>query len=475
MLLNLTVTSLVLSQMSHSPAFARSDARYHFNKLQYLKQISPLVFGYRSLLVENSRLKQFMGSVFVAGGANGQCHAEDCELSASDGTLRRCEVSSEGACSRAAPRYPAKSTSSYMIDLTSEATPVSFSVVECAFNKQVDTLILLGQTVTDVTVQGCCFGQCKPNNKQPVILNTTGNYKPTVTIEISTTAVSQCTATGGVIYIDWNAAFTATLKLHQNNWTGNTAGDTTALITYSDRTSPRTSTTSITQCSFVDTLKAKCIFFAYDSESTSTISQCLFLRSTLTDPAVGMFVIGEIQFSVSDCYFQDLATNRDGKIFSFIENRQKTVSVTNCVASSSYLDFWVVTISPGLGSNTVQASGNTNVAVDLVDLYTPFTMNEFMYREYSMYCTFYTYPSTAFFTPSDTFTPTPYVPTPTSGGGGGGSGGPTASKPITVHIVFAVLTSAGTALVAFGVASLVFLCFRGCCIYDHQNYLKVDI
>ena len=473
MLLNLTVTSLVLSQMSHSPAFAGSDTRYHLDRLQYLKQISPLVFGYRSLLVENSRMKHFIGSIFVAGGANGQCHADDCELGENDGTLRRCEISNGGTCSRAAPRYPAASPTSYIIDLSTTQTPVSFSVIECAFNAQVDTLILPGKTTTGLTVTGSCFAQCNPNNGQPLLVDTSGNVVANLNIDIGTTSVSQCTATKGVIFLDWGAAFTATLKFHQNNWTGNTAGEANALITYSDRTYSRTTTTTMTQCAFLHTVKAKCLIFAYDSPTSSTtVSNSFFLDTGLVDPAVGLFVIGEKAWAISECFFEDLAQQRSAKIFSFVENGEKSVSVTNCVASSSYIDFWVVTITPG---KTVESSGNKVEPAGLIDLYPPFTMNEFMYKEYSMYCSFYTYPATASFTLSDTFTPTPYVPTPTGGGGGGGSGGPTASKPITVHIVFAVLTSAGTALVAFGVASLVFLCFRGCCIYDHQNYLKVDI
>lgn len=480
MLLNLTVTSLVLSQMSHSPAFAGSSNRYHLDRLRYFRQISPLVFGYRSLLLENSRLRQFTGSVIVARGSNG-CNKEDCELSATDGTIRRCEVFD--GCGTVAPRYPPSSTV-YFIDLDTGdvAEPTDFSVIECAYVGQLLGIIKVGTKTKSFTVTGSCFSESKPGNGAPILLGTSDTVissGPKLTVDISGTALSKSEAEKGALYFAWAGAFTVDLKLNQANWTENTVtGASNGLITYTQTTFLRVSTTTIEQCAFQHTT-GKCILYADAVTGTSggkgvtTISNSLFWDTKLTNPADGLFVVGETTWTITACYFDDpVTTSEKHKLLSVKTGSAPSITVTDCVISQSYRDFWVVEITDG---KTVEASGNTAVNGILVNTFPKFTMNEFMYEEYSEYCLFYTYPPTAPFTPSDTFTPTPYVPTPTSGGGGGGSSGPTASKPITVHIVFAVLTSAGTALVAFGVASLVFLCFRGCCIYDHQNYLKVDI
>ena len=468
MILNLTVASLVLSQLSHSPAFAGASNRYHLPKLQYFKQISPLVFGYRSLLVEQSRFRQFTSSIIVSGA--GACHQVDCSLSATDGTLQRCEVSD--AC-RTTPMYP-EGNSKCILDLYSGG-PTTVNVIECAFYQLPYGLVTLGAD-TQMVVEGCCFSQLTPADVA-ILVMANAYYPGNVNVRIDTSSVYQCSSRYGVSYVRWSDKLTLGMSMTRDNLTYNVqnGGIDTAFMKIEAYS--RTSTTSITQCWFMGTEAEALMYYATSTSgrADTTISNSFFYNSTLSGSTKALFVVAENTWTVDGCAFDEVTSGNANILLSFpIEqsSRIESVKELNCLISERYQNSFVPA-SFTIGK-TVETSSLTKVAENIINIVPSFTMNEFLYKEYSDYCKIYTFPPTAFFTASNTWTPTPYVPTPTNPPYPI-TGGPTASNAITVNAVFAVVTSTGTGVIAFGAAALVFLCSKKCCIYNSRNKLKVDV
>ena len=478
MLLNLSVASLVLSQMSHSPAFAGSGNRYHLSKLQYFKQVSPLVYGYRSLLVEKSKFRQFTSSLIVAGehiytsssllaDEARDCPKVDCSISQSDGTLYQCEV--RNACG-GIPQYPTGSGYTDFILDVSNSGPTTITITECAFVGLTYSIVKIGQTTTAVSIDGSCISEMTPA-ANPLLIG--GEVYPktpfTFAASIRATSVYQCTAPKGVYDLSFQGSSTnkITITLERDNMSYNTQKGNGALFKISGTT--RESTTSFTQCWIMHN-DAYAVISAEASNSgsgTTTLTNCFFHNTTISESTGNaLFRVYEQTWKVDTCYFDENSQSTN-KMFAFpAPDLVQSVTVMNCKISIRYGGAFIT--SSITSGKTIQTSGNTEVSDNIINMVPSFTMNEFLYKTYSDFCKIYYFPATAPFTPSQSFTPTPYVPTPDGGGGGG-------AKPTTVHIVFAVLTSAGTALVAFGIGALVFLCFRGCCIYSSANYLKIDI
>ena len=468
MILNLTVASLVLSQLSRSPALTGSSNRYHLSKIRYFKQISPLVFGYRSLLVEDSKFRQFTSSLIVSGA--GTCHQVDCSLSATDGTLQRCEVSN--AC-RTIPMYP-DGNSKCVLDLSSSG-PTTVNIIECAFYLLPYGLVTLGAN-TQMVVEGCCFSQLTPPDVA-ILLMADAYFPGNLNVRIDTSSVYQCSSRFGLSSLRWSDKLTLDMSMTRDNLTYNvqTTGIDRAFMKLEAYS--RTSTTTITQCWFMGTEADALMYYvtATSGRAETTISNSFFYNSTLSGSTKALFIVSENVWTIDGCAFDEVASGNTNILLSFPSaqtSRMESVKVLNCLISERYQNSFVPT-SFTVGK-TVETSGLTKIAENIINLVPSFTMNEFLYKEYSDYCKIYTFPPTAFFTASNTWTPTPYVPTATTPPFPI-TGGPTASNAITVNAVFAVVTSTGTGVIAFGAAALVFLCSKKCCIYNSRNKLKVDV
>ena len=471
-MLNLTIASLVLSQMSRSPAFSGTGTRYHLSHLHYLHQISPLVFGYRSLLVEQSKFRYFTSSLIVSG-ADVACFNVDCTLSEADGTIYQCEVAN--ACG-AIPKYPNSAANPSTIINVAEGGPTSISVVECAFFSINYGLIILGTATQDVRIEGSCFSQMTPADG--AVLLTSNLYDTsTLAVTIDTSSIYQCSSPKGVSSLKWGAELTLTMSLARDNFTYNTQTGTTDALMRLDAIMRQRSTTTMNQCWIMHTQTA-CLLEAEiatggSSVTSTTLSNCFFYNTTISRTKKALFITAEQTWVIDGCAF-DETSESSNILLSYPDNqlsRIQSIQVLNCFISGRYQDSFVpVTITAG---KTVEASNNQRVNNNLINQVASFTMNEFLYKEYSDYCKIHTFPPTSQFTASNTWTPTPYIPTVTATPIV--TDGPTASNPITVSVVFATVASACSGFVAFGAGALIFLCSRSCCVYDKENFLKVDV
>lgn len=121
---------------------------------------------------------------------------------------------------------------------------------------------------------------------------------------------------------------------------------------------------------------------------------------------------------------------------------------------------------------------------------TPVTVNPYLYYHYREECKIYLHPTTPFtessvFTPSSDFTPSSHFtassifsPSSTFSASSKFTSSATFTVPTaspSVNATYGIVGAFGTAIVSFGIASLIWLSIRRFCIYDHNNYLHMDV
>lgn len=181
----------------------------------------------------------------------------------------------------------------------------------------------------------------------------------------------------------------------------------------------------------------------------------------LIDPSAGsLFIISfYVELTLSDCYFDEDSFTINTKINSLDFPQKSTVKYTiiNCrfeiIESGSRIDYQF---------NLFTAFSHIdNLFEQKRDPIVLINNTEWMVVKQVACVISRTPPPTEQFSPSNNFTPNP---TPL----------PPAATP-SVNKLYASLGAIACPLIAFGIAAIVLLIFRSCLLYNHDNYLLIEI
>lgn len=431
MLINLSIASLYASSYSNSPMFS-TNARYSIKSCQFIKMFPIIFYQTPKLNVFNSNFDKLQSELIIVDSQDkvNQIFTDDMMpfTETENANYIRCVFSNIG-----------NSGSTIKVDAT---------FTECLFYR-----INVGSSQfffiinsPKLSINGCCFSSINTNSEsQGILFYCRGGNQITLDSNIITSSKV-------LKYIDSEV----NLQCKNCNFTSNTFSNLFEFTTSSSQVVEL----KIDDTQFTHNVVTSIIHFNSQSGKIS-LSSCF-----LTDDKINSNPLGYGPFGASCAilYTYCSSISITNSVFNRIEKDESmlpltlfsspggaAVTLTNNKFGQSIYNY----ISYPNPQSTNYANNN-QIFGEIAT--TVMSMNEYLYQNYRKECDIYLYPTTQFtasnaFTPSNSFTPI----TP------------------TVNAAYGVVGAIGTAVVSFGISSLIWLSIRKFCIYDHDNYLHMDV
>ena len=474
MLLNLSISSLFASSLSNSPFFS-SNNKYLINSCKFYRFFPIIFYQTQNLKVQDSYFTNTLSNAIFIDNQN-----------YSDFDINN-------------PPYNINDNDSVIFQRSSFNRPFaknfeirsksSVLIIECLFNNIRALNNFMTINSIEITISGCCFSDItittNPINPtdQESSLFALGSYdnKAKGNIKFNSNIATNAKSSynfirGDEINFDCLQCNFSFIIIDQYMFSFASAD-----ISFSE--------SQITNSESVN------IIISPIREGKLDIYSLYFIDNTIrpsSSSAYAIFSISCPDIVITNTVFEYFKTSENGKncvLFASLEWKPQNCHVTikNC-----FFD-----ISLFLGNNYYYPHQATTDYINNSQIFetiptTVVSMNPYLYQYYRAQCRIYLFPTQIFtqsdpFTKSDIFTPSDFFITaspsisptsscsPSMSPSPSTSPSPSPSLSPSVNAAYGIVGAVGTAVVSFGLSSLVWLSIRKCCIYDHDNYLHMDV
>ena len=486
-MINLTISSLLLSSLSHSPLFAM-NMDHKIDKSSFIKHFSTIFYLRTSLYCSNSNFKYLLSSL-INNENNGVdiCPSNNQEITPSGPNY----ILHRDTANHCAGQY------NTFISIASVTNNVSIS--ECLFYSMsvTNTYISLKNSISYCQFIGNCFSTITSSS----YLIDSDQTKSSNTYLYSQNSFNEITISGssfgnGILA---NRLVEHGLNFQYNNFSNNKINDSLALtIERKVQIAVEVKYCDIYSNSAIgvlaDTFGRGQDFNAANPSIKISYVSCVgntILRAGSTfntehyfEQSYSIFYIKAQQLELTSCSFVNFTVNtadRNLKLFASFTGITSTtpqITISNNIFTS-YSGF--ATFDDSKIQYQFSATYTDNAFSNTAFTTVPFSMNEYLHDNYIGYCPIYYTPNTPtpVFSPSQSFTAS-HSFTASNSFSPSNHFTPQYNFPgdipsTTIDPLYGAVGCFGTALVSFGVGAIIWLILRNFIIYNHDNIFHIDI
>lgn len=459
MLLNLSISSLFVSSLSNSPFFS-SNNKYLINSCKFYRFFPIIFYQTQNLKVQDSHFTSTLSNVIFIDNKNySDYNINDIPRVIND------------------PDNVIFQRSEFVINADFNInTSSSVLIIECLFYDMKAYNTFMQISAGELIISGCCFSKVSSSKSIFESSSSSSTPKAQFNYNIAIEVKSEYFLLGQSISFSCTYSNLTSNKISNSMFSWVNAD---ASFSYSQMTKNEL-TTIITILVQPGSLKIDSLYFM---ENTILSSQ-----TSLSYP---IFNVGCPNIAIDNTVFADFKKTGNGNIILFATpvytpSNIHVLITNNMFDSDIYRGNYYYYPQPNVGDYTNNSEILYTIPTNVV------SMNPYLYQYYRAQCRIYLFPTQIFtqsdpFTKSDIFTPSDFFITaspsisPTSSCSPSMSPSPSTSPTPSpslspsVNAAYGIVGAVGTAVVSFGLSSLVWLSIRKCCIYDHDNYLHMDV